>query len=60
MESGKIKEHEDGRIKFGNKTYEPLNIPLKTITYDEAMVFFKWMEDGEELFKKGKYRSQYF
>jgi len=57
VESGKIKEYEDGSIEFENKTYEPLNIPLKTITYDEMIVFFTWMEDGEDLFKKGKFED---
>jgi len=57
VESGKIKERMDGSVEFGNKTYEPLNIPLKTITYDEMIVFFKWMEDGEDLFKKGKFED---
>jgi len=57
VESGKIKERKDGSVEFGNKMYEPLNIPLKTITYDEMIDFFTWMEDGEDLFKKGKFEE---
>lgn len=53
VESGKIKEFDDGRIEIGSKTYEPLNIPFKQITYDEALTYFKWLEDGQASVRKG-------
>lgn len=54
VESGKIKEYDDGTIEFGIKTYEPLNIPLRQITYDEMVAYFKWIDDGQALVKTGK------
>ncbi len=54
VESGKIKEYDDGTIEFGNKTYEPVNIPLRQITYDEMVAYFKWIDEGQALVKTGK------